>query len=952
MKTLIQKLKKGKLFDNRFIFLSMFGSLLLTLLIAYCYNMIPFANYTILRMDLYHQYGPLFAELYERLKSGESLLYSWNAGGGSSFLGNFYNYLSSPLSLIIMLFSHENIPVAIGVMIFSKAVLSSATFTYYLKKSLKRHSYITAGFGVLYAFSGYFIAYYWNLMWLDAFVMLPLVLLGIERIINRGKPMMFILSLAVTMFSNYYMAYMVCLFSVIYFLYYYFANYSIKDSLADIRFPFEKDKPSNKGIFYKIRSSRFLGSGVTFAFGAIVAALCVAFALLPTYFILKACSATSGTFPEELNMYNSVFDLLANHLASIEPTIRSSGIDVLPNVYCSIMTIMLVPLFFFTKTISLREKISTTVLLAVLYVSFNTNYLNYIWHGFHYPNDLPYRFSFMYTFVILVIAFKTLMRIKEFRPKELLGIGFGTVLFVIMVEEIGSKNVDDDSVLISLAFAVIYSVGFYLLSNKKYNRQATSLFILCCLISEYAIASTDNYVMNQELKYYSTDYSDFVEIKETIDEEHGNDNIYRMELTNLRTRMDPCWYDYNGVSIFSSMAYEKLSNLQQNLGMYGNYINSYTYNMQTPVYNAMFSLDYIVNNSSEIAMNDELFDFIDKNKTFAAYKNKYSLPIAYMVDDSMREWDYSHYNPFIVQEDYFEAATGIDDVFIEEPVFDISGYNVSDLTNPSDGSNCFWFTADTTDGTGEITILIMPEETKNLYLYIDTSDLGTLTVEYKGTQRTQDATDEHYILDLGVCEKDEVVTLKFTVNEGVSSGYCDFMLRSVDMEKFTEGYNILKEQSLSVEKFTDTEIAGTITAPEDGILYTSIPYDEGWQITVDGEIVETEEMFPIGEALLGINLEKGTHEIQFKYTPQGLKIGIYISIVGLVILLLYFFVIRKIKPIRIYTLRFDPSQDMGLTRKILDEIDRQNAELMLQKANEKLNQEADSNTNNSYETDE
>ena len=110
MSVLINKIKKGKLYDNRFILLSMFGSLLISLLVAYCYNMIPFGDSTILRMDLYHQYGPLFAELYERIKGGESLLYSWNAGGGSSFLGNFYNYLSSPLSILILFFSHENIP--------------------------------------------------------------------------------------------------------------------------------------------------------------------------------------------------------------------------------------------------------------------------------------------------------------------------------------------------------------------------------------------------------------------------------------------------------------------------------------------------------------------------------------------------------------------------------------------------------------------------------------------------------------------------------------------------------------------------------------------------------------------------------------------------------------------------------------------------------------------------
>ncbi len=936
MNRIIKKLKNSKLYDNRFIFIAMGGSLLVSLLIAYCYNMIPFGNYTILRMDLYHQYGPLFAELYERIKDGSSFLYSWNSGGGSSFLGNFYNYLSSPLSLLVLLFSHENIPVAIGVMIFSKATIASATFTLYLKKSLDKHSYITAGFGILYAFSGYFIAYYWNLMWLDAFALLPIVLLGIERIINKGKPLTFILSLAITMFSNYYTAYMVCLFSVIYFIYYFFTNYAFSATLEDFRLPSEKNKAINKGYIYKIRSSRFFMSGVTFAFGAVTAALCVAFALVPTYFILKACSATSGTFPQEFEMYNNVFDFLANHLASVEPTIRSSGDDVLPNVYCSVATAMLVPLFYFTKTISLREKISTTALLGVLFISFNTNYLNYIWHGFHYPNDLPYRFSFMYTFIILVVAFKTLTRINEFKPKELLGIGFGAVMFVVFTEKVGSKNVDDYSVIISLVFAIIYSVAFYILSSKKYNRQATALFILCCFISEYAVASTDNYVMNQELKYYSSDYNDFVEIKEEIDSQSSSDNIYRMELTNLRTRMDPCWYNYNGVSIFSSMAYEKLANLHQNLGLYGNYINSYTYNMQTPVYNAMFALDYIVNNSDSVRMNDKLFTNVAGNDTFTAYKNKYSLPIAYLVDSSVASWDYDNYDPFTVQSDYFERATGISDVFEAEEIFDISGFGVSDISNPSDGSDCFYFTADSTDGSGEITVLILPEKTENLYLYVDSSNLDTLTVEYSGNDMTQEIDDEHYILDLGECAENEAVTLRFTVKEGVTDGYADFMLRSLNTENFTKGYNILKNQALKVETFTDSEIKGTVTAKEDGILYTSIPYDTGWKVTVDGKVVNEEELLALGDALLGIHLSAGTHTVEFKYTPKGLIIGIGMTLVGVTILLAYILIIRRRKFARKLVMSFDPREEQLLAKEIRDEIDKQNAEILLLEISEHL----------------
>ena len=102
-------------------------------------------------------------------------------------------------------------------MILIKASLSASTFTYYIKKSQNNQSFIPVCFGILYAFCGYMLAYYWNVMWLDAMVLLPVVLLGIERIINHGKPATYITGLALTMFSNYYMSYMLCIFSVIYF---------------------------------------------------------------------------------------------------------------------------------------------------------------------------------------------------------------------------------------------------------------------------------------------------------------------------------------------------------------------------------------------------------------------------------------------------------------------------------------------------------------------------------------------------------------------------------------------------------------------------------------------------------------------------------------------------------------------------------------------------------------
>ena len=179
MKAIKAKKQSSFFKENKFIFISGLCALAVMVLVYFCYDLIPFGDMTILRMDLYHQYGPLFAELYDRITSGGSLLYSWESGLGGSFLGNFLNYMSSPLSWIILLFGHENITEAISTMILLKAVLSACTFSYYLKHSFRRNDITISAFGVLYAFCGYFVAYYWNVMWLDAMYLFPLIILGI-----------------------------------------------------------------------------------------------------------------------------------------------------------------------------------------------------------------------------------------------------------------------------------------------------------------------------------------------------------------------------------------------------------------------------------------------------------------------------------------------------------------------------------------------------------------------------------------------------------------------------------------------------------------------------------------------------------------------------------------------------------------------------------------------------
>ena len=864
-RTLLRRL----FYDQRFCWISALCTVGIMMLICYCYGLFPFGDSTILRMDLYHQYGPLFAELYDRVTGLKSLFYSWQTGLGSPFLGNYFNYLSSPSAIIILLLGHENMPESIAGMIIVKAALSACSFTYYLKRSQRRHDFTTAAFGILYAMCGYFVAYYWNVMWMDAMVYFPMVMLGIERIIHRRKPALYIAALALTLLSNYYMGYMTCVFSVIYYLIHYFTYYNV--TTLDEATPYSLDMEGNRVIRLKDRftGSIFLKSGCTFALASLAAAGLAACSLIPTYLMLRNCSATSGTFPTQYSSYFSIFDFLANHLASVNPTIRSSGDDVLPNVYCGIATIMLVPLYLFSKSISIREKVASVTLLGIFYFSFNINILNYIWHGFHYPNDLPYRFSFMYCFLLLTLAYKAFTRLKEFTGKEILGVGVGLVFAIILIQEIGSKNVEELTVIISLIFAATYCLVFVVMRNEKYQRSAIAVLMLCCVIGEISCANTDRYSMDQKKQNYAGDYADFRALKSQLDDYDGGD-MYRMDLTYNRARMDPAWYGYNGISTFSSMAYERLSNVQSDLGVYGNYINSYTYYLQTPVYNMMHSLKYVVDNNDDVTLENDYYNQLMSVGKFTAYENKYWLPIGMAVNTDMEEWFTNLTNPFTVQSDWFEYATGVSDVFGRMQIDDVGYYNMDEITSGLDTGDVYF---NRTGPDGELTFYLSVPEQRHCYLYVNSSAFDSITFGREDAEETtHQNTDEPYIYDLGIVTPEERVCVYITISEA-EYGYIDFFPMYVDDEKLNEGYQILQKNALQVTSFEETKISGKVTADRDSLLFTSIPYDKGWKIEIDGKPIDQKDYVALSDAYLCCKLPAGTHTVSFSFLPSGLLIG-------------------------------------------------------------------------------
>lgn len=857
-------------YKNRYVFLT---TVLATACIAVIYvifSVFPFGSITVMRMDLYHQYGPLFAELYDRIVEHKSLLYSWNTGGGSSFLGNYLNYLSSPLSFLIFLFDKEDISYAITFIVALKCILSATSFSYYLKKSFNKDNYFLSAFGILYAFSAYFLAYYWNVMWLDAMIMLPLIALGIEKIFKTGDIKLYTVSLVILFFANYYMGYMCCIFAVLYFFVCFINTYS-NDGKLNENAVYEK-KYSTKALMNNV----FINRGVKFAFASIIAALICAITLVPVFMILKNSSATSGTFPQTFKSYFDLLDLITSHFALLETTIRSSGDNVLPNIYTGILTFILLPLFLVNNKIKLKEKATYVVLIIFFVFCFNNNCAEYIWHAFHFPNDLPYRYSYMYSFIIAVMGYKTILNFKGIKVKDIAYTGLAIISFVIVCQKFLTNKMTNSTIYATIIFVALWCGFLFLLKNKNAQKKTVSFVLVTFILCETIISSIVGLPLNQDNKNYKENYKTYTDAINYID--NKDSGFYRTELCYLNTRMDPAYYGYNGISVFSSMAYESYSQLQSSLGMQGNKVNSYTYNTQTPVYNMMFNIKYLIQTDVSLAPSSNLYKKIHttSDKKSNVYESKYNLPIAYCVNSKIDDWVTDEGNPFEIQSDFVKLATGYSNVFkpVKYNSTDFDAVSGDDVTE----NGTYWLEkSDSSSNYGTETVSLSPTIDGNLYLYVKSSDLKTITVNSEKVSDITQSMEYAYILDLGYHNKgDEVlVSLDASTMESESTSF-DFYCYTADDTVVKNMYNSLAGNSLNVESYSDTTIKGTVNAKENCYLYSSIPYDDGWSVYVDGKKAET---FEIGGTLLAIELTPGQHKIEYKYFPVGFLYGIIISAV-------------------------------------------------------------------------
>lgn len=377
---------KKSILNSNFTYLAAFVlPVIMMMALYYTRGIFPWGNECYLRSDMYHQYAPFFSELWHKIRNGESLTYSWNIGMGTNFTSLFAYYLASPSNWFVALFPQKYTIEIMNAFIILKIAGSSLSLTYYLTKRNNNKHVIAAIFGMFYGMSGFIAAYSWNIMWLDCVILIPLIMLGLERLVNENRCIFYCITLGLCIFTNYYIAIMVCLSVVIYYVVLMIAYNGIKSPMQYVK----------KFINFCVYSLLAGGLGA-----------CL---LLPEFYTFSLSASSDTTFPDKLISYFSILSMLTRQLINIPVHL---GLDHLPNIYCGVAVFVLLPLYIMCSKVNAREKIGKCVILLIFLTAFNLNIPNYIWHGMHFPNSLPCRQSFIYIFSCLQCAMKLLLTLR------------------------------------------------------------------------------------------------------------------------------------------------------------------------------------------------------------------------------------------------------------------------------------------------------------------------------------------------------------------------------------------------------------------------------------------------------------------------------------------------------------------------------------------------------------
>lgn len=793
----------------------------------------PFGDRTFLRVDMGRQYAAFLGSL-KRIASGEfSLSYTFAKGLGGSLISLAAYYLANPINWLTALFPTEMVPFAVTLLVLIRSGLCGLTSAVYFRAiGLKgRNSLI---FSTAYALMAYAIVNAENYFFIDGMIFLPLVSLGVEKLVKRQTGWIFFLSLASILFIQFYMAYMIALFSFLLLCFLLITSGGISSR--------ERIK-----VFL-----RWLGWGVLALGMAAVVLLPVANQL--------ALGPGRNFLPEFL--FETSFPLknllTTNFALAYKPTEIVSG---LPFVYSGSVITFLMILFLFNRKISLLEKAASIGIMGIFLLSFYFRLLDLVWHGFSQPNWWPYRYTFIFTFWMIRIAARSWLRWRGIDRHAVMIAGIIAIAFVFSTRLIANPHPAKASILIE-AGAILLCIAlcfYYLKSTARGSRFWMTFFLLNTAI----LAVNAFFILRINLRdvYSAALWRD--QSKNTslllAQLKSRDDSFYRIEdLTHLNEN-EPLLFAYAGLSHYSSTVNWQTVRYLAGSGVSQSHFFT-RYDPGVPIAtDSLTGVRYLI---STAARQHKPYQIVFSEGGKSIYQNDLALPLAFNAPGVGSRLDFS------VDESIFERLNRI---FVT-----LTGDQTQQIYSPVPFEKSL-----SDDGETEIWQL-KPQQTGYLYAWFDSpTDYPTTAIINDSDVSARFNESRYGTAWLGKVEPGDQVSFTFNSPKDFS-GRRQPAIYSESLDVLRDAVSTLTKIPIKLSHDASSRISGSWeSAPVGSYIVLSIINEAGWQLRVDGNATGLETA--VGGLMAFQVPDTAAHQFELVYTPPGFKPGVWISAASLIL---------------------------------------------------------------------
>lgn len=838
----------------------------LLLMIYAAMRVYPFGQNSVLTLDLNAQYIYYYEAFRDAFLGDRSLLYSFSRTLGGEMMGLYAYYLASPFSLVLLVFPKTLITEAILCMILLKVGTAALTFAVYLRRSRKTKPAPAFLFSLMYGLMSYMVVQAMNPMWLDGPILLPLILLAVEDLVDNGRYSFFVVSLAALFVANFYIGYMTGLFALLYFLCYLSASDAELKASGKVR-----------------RFRTFAGASLLSLGGSM-------WLLLPTYYSLKMgkFGFTSPDFAPRQQV--DPFDLLCKMLPATYDSVNYHGY---PFIYCGLLTLMLLTFYFNARSIPLKKKSAAALLIGVLMMCFMVSTLDTALHGFQRPVWLNCRYSFVLSFFLLTFAYEGYTAVKDIDRTAMVRICLALLLLTAFIGRAGYEFIEPEvTIWLTYAFLIAYTVllsglrkstispdpdlDFRLFKShatRTVSRHRVGQIVLVLIVSLELLVNAYAMLIGAHKEVHFSDrksYRDYFDrLYVAVDYLELTDNgFYRTETVLRRTVNDPMALGINGISHSSSTLNSKVIDLLCKLG-FSSREHWTRYKGATILTDSLLGIKYVI---SEEAVNNRYEPVFTQNGV-TVYKNPYALPVALAAHRDYASVTLDSPDPFVNQNALLSSILGrpYEEFFKLLPV---NGVVFENMT-ATEAEDCVCYSAVDPGENAHIEYILGTAGENEMYMYLYSEYPRKVNLwkdhEYLDTFFDYESV---CIMPLGSNPGKETISLITTPTE---DEYClnQNMFYYLDTPLFETAMAELEKDKAEVERISETKLRLVVEAKEDDILFTSIPYEEGWSVRVNGKKAQT---FCAAQALLAVELGPGRQVVEMRFIPSGLVPGSLVSL--------------------------------------------------------------------------